>query len=190
MNRGRTTSVVPEFRGFVAPRRSSVSSFPPDSRESQSLAAHSCARKKSDMNEDRGAVEPGLSEALPPLSEPRLIDFVAKFVFALPQPDRRRRAVGFQRAGDLDRARVSLGLADEAMCALLSGDATLLDHKLRAIVVHGLGWPIQIELAAFRIRHLCASELFRMHVNGSARRWRMARQICDFADRYLPKTPG
>ena len=139
------------------------------------------------MNQERGALQSAGTHSLAPLSEARLIDFVAKFVFAVPQPQRRRRAEGFQRAGDLDRARVTLNLADEAMSALLSGDGALLDHKLRAIVIRGLGWPVQVELAAYRIRYLCGSELFRMHINGSARRWRMARQVCDFADRYLPR---
>jgi len=115
---------------------------------------------------------------------------MAEFRRAFTVPERAWRTRELMRTGDMQSAHGALGLADEAICAVLTSDDALLDHKLRGLAALCAGRPLVMELAACRIQRLIDTELFRLHVTTSTRRSRLAHQLCEAVAMHLPAGRG
>ena len=111
-------------------------------------------------------------------------DLLVEFVRAVMRASDADGMSDLLRGNLLRQAHKSLNLADEAMSAALCGDEALLEHKLRCLVIAGLGRPALLELAVHRLRSLTACELHRQHASSTRGRAKLAQTLQAFMRRY------
>jgi len=138
------------------------------------------------MTQDNSDTVPDDYATLKDFATDPQVDVMSELERAFAPAQRAWRKRALMQRGDMEAAHGVLCLADEAICAVLTSDDGLLDHKLHGLDALCAGRPLLMELAACRIQRLVDTELFRLHVGSSTRRSRLAHRLCQVAASHLP----